>query len=87
MEEGSVLIKIHHLAISPHQPINRYIKDIGNIDNPSTWKFVQNKKKAQRYKFEEAFELYTKISVNQPLRADGKPNRPLTAFTIGFEPN
>ena len=85
VEEGSVVIKIRNLVNSPHQTINRYVKEIGDIDNCSTWKFCQNKKKAQSFIFEEAFELYRKISVKQPLRADGKPNRPLTAFTVSFE--
>ena len=85
VEGGSVVIKICNLVNSPHQAINRYVKEIGDIDNCSTWKFCQNKKKAQNFTFEEAFELYRKISVKQPLRADGKPNRPLTAYTVNFE--
>ena len=31
---------------------------------------------------EEAFEFWRQPSTVQPLRADGKPNRPLTAFTV-----
>ena len=85
MEECSVVIKILYLVNYPHQVINRYVKEIGDIDNCSTWKFCQNKKKAQSFTFEEAIDFYGKISVKQPLRADGKPNRPLTAYTVQFE--
>jgi hypothetical protein len=33
----------------------------------------------------EAMELWRKPSTVRPLRPDGKPNRPLTAFTVTFE--
>jgi hypothetical protein len=34
----------------------------------------------------DAFELWRKPSKVNPIRADGKPNRPLTAFTFSIEP-
>src|SRR3954447_27054525 len=34
----------------------------------------------------EAWELWTKQSVVLPTRPDGKPNKPLTAFTVMIEP-
>lgn len=33
----------------------------------------------------EAFKLWTSIPVSRPVRPDGKPNKPLTAFTISVE--
>ena len=33
----------------------------------------------------EAFECWKRQSTVCPLRADGKPNRPLTAFSITFD--
>ena len=32
-----------------------------------------------------AFECWKRTSATRPLRPDGKPNRPLTAYTITFE--
>jgi hypothetical protein len=32
-----------------------------------------------------AFEAWRSQSVTVPLRADGKPNRPLTAYSVKFE--
>ena len=34
----------------------------------------------------EALAAYRAIDPRQPERDDGKPNRPLTAFTVEFEP-
>lgn len=35
--------------------------------------------------FIEAFEAWRAVPASRPLRPDGKPNRPLTAFSIAFE--
>jgi hypothetical protein len=37
---------------------------------------------ARRYTPEEAFECWRRKSTRWPRRPDGKPNRPLTAFTV-----
>lgn len=43
--------------------------------------------KAMKFdKREDAFALWKTQSTAVPLRLDGKPNRPLTAFTITVEP-
>lgn len=34
----------------------------------------------------EAFELWRAVPSARPLRPDGKPNRPLTAYTVTIEP-
>lgn len=36
--------------------------------------------------FGEAMDLYRSVPNCRPIRADGEPNRPLTAFTIMIEP-
>jgi hypothetical protein len=35
---------------------------------------------------EEAWDFYRQQSTTHPTRPDGKPNRPLTAFTVTIEP-
>jgi hypothetical protein len=48
--------------------------------------FTSKLKKARRFaNFEEAFEFWRKQSVRRPLREDGLPNRPLTAFNVTIE--
>jgi hypothetical protein len=32
-----------------------------------------------------AFELWRAVPANRPVRGDGQPNRPLTAFSVSFE--
>jgi hypothetical protein len=32
-----------------------------------------------------AMEFYRQVSTVRPVRGDGKPNRPLTAFTVSFK--
>jgi hypothetical protein len=34
----------------------------------------------------EAFEFWNQVLESDPIRPDGKPNKPLTAFTISIEP-
>jgi len=43
-------------------------------------------KDAKRFEsIADAFDFYRQQSKTHPLRHDGKPNRPLTAFTISVE--
>ena len=39
---------------------------------------------ATRYPAAEAFELWRSVDQRNPVRGDGKPNRPLTAFHVAF---
>ena len=41
---------------------------------------------ATRYTKLEALELWRKVDPEHPLRRDGKPNRPLTAFSVAIIP-
>lgn len=48
--------------------------------------FTDDKEKAIKFRdLAHAFETWKTQSKVRPLRADGKPNRPLTAFSITFE--
>lgn len=42
--------------------------------------------RATRFVGSEATELYLAVDRRNPTRADGEPNRPLTAFTADIEP-
>ena len=63
----------------------KYVRTIEDIDNPFTWQFTPSLEDALKCNPEDAFKLYYKPSSLQPIRPDGKPNRPLTAFTMMFE--
>lgn len=38
--------------------------------------------KALKLSARDAFELWRKVDERNPVRSDGRPNRPLTAFTV-----
>lgn len=43
---------------------------------------------ATRYETQEAIDLWRQVDPGRPVRADGKPNRPFTAFHIEmFDPD
>lgn len=49
-------------------------------------KWTKDKSKAIKFKDAgEAWQLWGRVSLKKPKRPDGKPNRPLTAFTILIE--
>jgi hypothetical protein len=41
--------------------------------------------KATRFEIRDAFALYQQVDPRHTIRPDGKPNRPLTAFTVTIE--
>jgi hypothetical protein len=48
--------------------------------------FSMNKPDAKQFDdFGEALAYWKRQSTVRPLRADGKPNRPLSAYTVTFE--
>ncbi len=48
---------------------------------------TEDRAKAKKFKDVAAFrELWMRIDPRQPYRADGKPNRPLTAFNVEVAP-
>lgn len=49
--------------------------------------FTPHRRKAKRFDTrEELFEFWKRQSKRRPIRADGQPNRPLTALTVTIEP-
>jgi hypothetical protein len=44
-------------------------------------------RRATRFTSSEAANLYHAVDRRNPTRADGEPNRPLTAFTVDIEPS
>lgn len=52
-------------------------------DGRGETKFATSREKALQFNsIGEAFEFWRQISKGVPLRPDGKPNRPLTVFTV-----
>lgn len=48
--------------------------------------FTPHRKKAKRFDSrEELFEFWQRVPKNWPYRADGQPNRPMTALTVTIE--
>jgi hypothetical protein len=44
-----------------------------------------NREHAKRFKTrDDAWYLWRRVDTRQPVRADGKPNRPLTAWTVSI---
>lgn len=69
----------------PGGPVNQYLRDYNRATGFSTWTVD----KAKALKFTDALEamtLWKSVHEKEPVRVhDGKPNRPLTAFTISIE--
>lgn len=59
--------------------------DVDAFDGRGDALFTPDKDRAMRFAdLAEAFECWKRQSKVRPLRADGKPNRPLSAFSITF---
>ena len=64
----------------------KYIAEVGDIDNINTWLLTNNIAEAKVFEDHiTAIAFYKWQSSLTPMRPDGKPNRPLTAFTVVFE--
>ena len=64
----------------------KYIAQIKSVDEPRTWRFTNNPRKAMKFDDTlEAYNFYKTQSLRRPFRRDGNPNRPLTAFTVIIE--
>jgi hypothetical protein len=46
---------------------------------------VRDQRQATRFEPDEAIELWRSVDPRQPVRDDGQPNRPMTAFTVEIE--
>ena len=66
-------------------PINAWVRDcdVDARDGRGTFSFTTTLAEAKHFtSFTDAFNYWRRQSIVRPLRDDGKPNRPLTAFTI-----
>ena len=81
-----VAIFVHSVASDAHRPIEQYIVEVPNIDDPKNWRFSTNRAQAKLFpSLKDALDFYRQRSARMPTRPDGEPNRPLTAFTIVLE--
>jgi hypothetical protein len=73
------------LANGQPGPAGQYLHEYDPRTGFSVW--TRHKEKAKKFlDAPEAFELWRSVLEKEPVRAhDGKPNRPLTAFTITVE--
>lgn len=56
-------------------------------DGRGDLRVTANREKALRFSSPgDAMRFWKQQSKKQPLRTDGQPNRPLTAWTVGIEP-
>ena len=63
-----------------------HVGEVGDIDNINTWLLTNNIASAKVFEdYITAIAFYKWQSSLTPMRPDGKPNRPLTAFTVVFE--
>jgi hypothetical protein len=81
-------------AIGPHRlPFDAFLVDCDfeANDGMANFTLTNDPKRAKQFETaQEAVEYYRKIPKSRPIRDDGAPNRPLTAFSIEighFEPD
>ena len=65
----------------------KYLVEVGDIDDPATWCFSADANEAKLFRdLASAMACYRQQSRTMPWRkADRKPNRPLTAFSVALE--
>jgi hypothetical protein len=87
----SVIIRIA-AQTTPSQPaeiVGRWVKsfDVEAFDGRGDVVFTGNPREAMRFAdLEAAVSAWKTQSRTRPLRPDGRPNRPLTALSITFDP-
>jgi hypothetical protein len=65
-------------------PVDQFLTAYDPLTGESDWTY--DKSKALRFNSKlEAFQFCMQILESDPIRPDGKPNRPLTAFTVLIE--
>jgi hypothetical protein len=87
MSYGIKLLAIGHAQIDPPEWVVAFEPDSSQTDPPTyptgTTDSDPDPGKAKRFlSFAEAAEFWKTQSKTVPYRPDGKPNRPLTAFTV-----
>jgi len=74
---------------SPDVPVGDYLAsyDPEARDGRGSGTWTPDKARALLFEDEKAaMAFYNQVPRNRPVRPDGKPNRPLTAYTVAFEP-
>lgn len=84
----SYVIKLWFDSAGPSEHEGRYVErydpdylhGLGRV-----WSCAKPSEAIHFATFPEATEFWRQVSFVRPLRDDGKPNRPLTAFTVSIE--
>jgi hypothetical protein len=83
----STVIRVYGLsapAIFDGEFVETYVPEA--FDGRGDLKTTIHRHKAMKFDDKiAALKFAHQVPLNRPLRADGKPNRPLTAFTLQFE--
>jgi len=86
----TVVIRIEYAVNDETRIIGRYIKNFDvNAFGGDGW-LTTTDYEPHAMHFEDArsaLDFYRQVSTVKPLREDGQPNRPLTAFTVTFKPS
>lgn len=85
---NAYLMYVHSHA-SNGKPIGLWLHDYdaNAYEGRGQASLTKYKDRAKRFESKEAaFEYWRQVSKRQPKRDDGKPNRPLTAYTIELLP-
>jgi hypothetical protein len=86
---GIKLVAINGALIEPPEWLTVYDPDEGDPNLPyptGVFESSTSPEHALRFSsFFDATECYKRQSIRTPLRPDGEPNRPLTAFTVQIE--
>lgn len=86
---SDAIIRIEaHVRGTPHPAVGEYVKWYSPSGHRGAGKLITtpHRERAKRYPSKiAALEEYRAISCTHPWRRDGKPNRPLTAFTVEIQ--
>lgn len=84
---GEIRNQIGKVACGLHETGYLMSYDPDAHDGRGDMRVAVSKQKALRFEsHQDAYTCYRQQSKKQPLREDGKPNRPLTAFTVEILP-
>jgi hypothetical protein len=86
----TTVIRLLHVnpGQGPVEAIGQWVKDYDPDARDGLGEVFPTPDLAQAKRFatvREALKFYSQVSRVWPVRPDGKPNRPLTAFTVEFE--
>lgn len=86
-----IVIRVLELAghvIGPSDVASGYLKSFDPEAHDGQGDAVLTDEVSEAMKFDtftEAYEFYHSVPMSRPIREDGRPNRPLTAFTVSVE--